>query len=257
VDAFLHFLNSPTAERIVASVALLIVGGLLGWLGHRWKHYRSHQQVLKGDARDVASIEKIIVDTLEDGRVALRIRSCGRDPIELIFPNPAAREEFRDRSSATTIAQPLVNKQGKMGSYLLSEMAIWACGKVGEGPFSHDVWVMASVCEPPILGGHQSSTVILVRRDDLPRFRDWSTCGDIQVEHGSHGERILTLMSMASEYDRQSEAVAKRRAEGKSRHYEETMYELDLSIDQRVHRLPTKPVPWKRFEETLKAKGLS
>ena len=39
------------------------------------------------------------------------------------------------------------------------------------------------------LGGHFLSTVLLIRLDDLLRFRDWDSCSKIQVEHASHGER--------------------------------------------------------------------
>ena len=89
-----------------------------------------------------------------------------------------------------------------MGSYLLQELAIWVCGQLREANFQHEVWVMAPVYERGAihLGGHFLSTVLLVRRDDLLRFRDWNQCSNIKVEHASHGERILTLMGMAAEY---------------------------------------------------------
>ena len=256
MEAFLHFLASPTAERILASLLLVVVGGFLGWVGHRWRHFRSQQQIMQGDAREVATIEKVILERDQAGRIDLRIRTCGRDPVEQIFPNPAAREEFHTRSMQTTSTQPLVNKEGKMGSYLLQELAIWVCDKVGEEPFPHDVWIMASVCESAAFGGHQSSTVLLIRRDDLAIFRDWTKCRDIHVEHGGHGERILTLLSVAKEFERQTEADAKRQATGQRPNFEETMYLLDLPLDQRTYPLPTKPVPWTRFTEALKLRGL-
>ena len=83
----------------------------------------------------------------------------------------------------------------KLGSYLLQELAIWVCGQVGERDFPHDLWVMAPVYESGTLylGGHHSSTVLLVRQADLPRFRDWERCRAMHVEHRSHGERLLTL----------------------------------------------------------------
>ena len=205
MDAFLHFLESPTAERIFASLALIIIGGLLGWLGHKWRHFRLQRQIEQGDARDVATIEKILIDRDESGRETLRIRTCGRDPLEQIFPNPAARDAFHERTVATTPTNRLISMEGKMGSYLLQELAIWVCSQVGERSFPHDVWVMAVVCEPASFGGHQSSTVLLIRRDrprQVPRVDD---CRDLHVEHGGHGERILTLLSVADEFDRQSE----------------------------------------------------
>lgn len=256
MDAFLRFVESPTAERIFASLAIFFIGGLIGWAGHKWRQYRLHRQIERGDARDVATIEKILIDRDESGRETLRIRTCGRDPIEQIFPNPAAREAFHERSVATGPNQPLVSMEGQMGSYLLQELAIWVCSQVGERSFPHATWVMAVVCEPASFGGHQSSTVLLIRRDDLARFRDWPTCRGIHVEHGGHGERLLTLLSVAREFDHQAEAVARRQAEGRRPNYEETMYLLDLALDPGVVDLPSKEVPWSRFEESLKARGL-
>jgi hypothetical protein len=34
------------------------------------------------------------------------------------------------------------------------------------------------------------------------------------------------------------------------------MYVLDLALDRRTSPIPTKPVPWGRFEEVLKGMGL-
>ena len=62
-------------------------------------------------------------------------------------------------------------------------------------------------------------------------------------------------MGMAAEYDQQAAAVANRRAAGRRSNYEETMYILDLGLDNRSADLPAKPVPWDRFESTLKELG--
>ena len=89
------------------------------------------------------------------------------------------------------------------------------CGQVGDRDFPHDLWVMAPVYEGGALylGGHHSSTVLLVRRNDLSSFRDWERCRAMHVEHRSHGERILTLLRMAVEFDRQTRWF---RSEGRS-----------------------------------------
>lgn len=146
--------------------------------------------------------------------------------------------------------------EDKLGSYLLQELAIWVCGQVGDRDFPHDLWIMAPVYEGGAalyLGGHHSSTVLLVRRGDLDRFRDWDRCRVMQVEHRSHGERIVTLYRMAAEFHRQDALVQKRRLEGRRSKYEETMYALDLGLDTRAIDLPTVAVPWERFETILPA----
>ena len=45
-------------------------------------------------------------------------------------------------------------------------------------------------------------------------------------------------------------------AEGRRPGFEETMYLLDLALDPKVVDLPSKEVPWSRFEESLKARRL-
>src|SRR5262249_23698939 len=130
---------------------------------------------------------------------------------------------------------------------------IWVCGQVGERDFPHDLWVMAPVYESGTLylGGHHSSTILLVRQTDLGSFREWERCRAMQVEHRSHGERILTVHKMASHFDRQDVLIQRRRAEGRRSAYEETMYLLDLGLDTRTVALPTTTVPWDRFKPIL------
>jgi hypothetical protein len=254
--------NSPLrieALRILATTIFFVLGIAAGRLWGMWRRYRQLKTAERGESEDVVTIEKIILDRLPDGGEVLRIRSAGRDPMETVFPNPAARDEFQTRAGKTTGARTLVSMDGKMGSYLLQELAIWVCGQLGERNFRHDVWVMAPVYERGALylGGHFLSTVLLIRLEDLLRFRDWADCSKIQVEHASHGERILTLMTMAAEYQEQAAAVANRRAAGRKSNYEETMYILDLGLDHKCANLPAKPVPWDRFESTLMQLGVS
>jgi hypothetical protein len=121
------------------------------------------------------------------------------------------------------------------------------------------VWVMAPVYERGALylGGHFLSTIILIRLDDLVQFRNWDRSLAIEVEHAGHGERILTLLNMAAEYDRQAAAIAARRETGRRSNYEETMYLLDLGLDSQCADLPSKQVPWERFDATLRQLGIA
>jgi hypothetical protein len=253
--------NSPLRVevlRILATTILFALGVVTGRLWGMWRRYRQLKMAERGESQEVVTIEKIILDRRPDGSEVLRIRSSGRDPIETVFPNPAARAEFQGRAAKTTTARPLVSMEGKMGSYLLQELAIWVCGQLRERNFRHDVWVMAPVYERGALylGGHFLSTVLLIRLDDLLRFRDWDECSAIEVEHASHGERVLTLKGMAAEYERQAAAIANRKNAGRRSNYEETMYILDLGLDTQSADLPAKPVPWERFESTLKQLGI-
>jgi len=255
VDVLLNSRLGPELLRILVTGSLFALGMLFGWLLGilRWRRLR--RQAERGEAREVLTIEKILLESRPDGQEIMRIRSCGRDPIDAVFPNHAARDAFLERAERTKPDQPLVSMEEKLGSYLLQELAIWVCGQVGDRDFPHDLWIMAPVYEGGALylGGHHSSTVLLIRRNDLSSFRDWERCRAMHVEHRSHGERILTLFKMAAEFDRQDALVQKRRAEARRSKYEETMYILDLGLDTRAMDLPTSAVPWDRFEAILPA----
>jgi hypothetical protein len=258
---FERFWTSPLRVeilRILATSLLFVLGVVAGRLWAIWRRHRQLRIAERGESEDVVTIEKIVLDRRADGTEVLRIRSCGRDPMETVFPNAAARNEFQMRAGETTSEKPLVSMDGKMGSYLLQELAIWVCGQLRDRNFPHDVWIMAPVYERGALylGGHFLSTVLLIRRDDLLRFRSWEYCARIEVEHAVHGERILTLMRMAAEYQRQASAIAGRRAAHRRSNYEETMYILDLALDTQTADLTSKVVPWERFETALESFGV-
>jgi hypothetical protein len=253
VDVLLNSPLGPELLRIAVTGSFFLLGIAVGWILSWRRRQRLLRQAERGEAREVVTLEKILLERGADGTEVMRIRSCGRDPIDAVFPNHAARDAFLARAEKTKPTYPLVSMEDKLGSYLLQELAIWVCGQVGERDFPHDIWVIAPVYETGAiyLGGHMSSTVLLIRQQDLASFRDWDRCQKMQVEHRSHGERILTLMCMAAEFDRQLALVQKRRAEGRRSAYEETMYLLDLGLDTRAFDLPTRAVPWDRFEAIL------
>jgi hypothetical protein len=111
---------------------------------------------------------------------------------------------------------------------------------------------MAPCCEPAGLAEHQPITIILIAVNDLALFENWQTCRDVQVEHGTDGARVLTLMEMAKRFRHEQHQLAELRRAGKRTRYVETMYILDLALDKRAAAIPLREVPWGRFEEVLK-----
>jgi hypothetical protein len=257
MDQVLETLRMWLDNHIVQALLLTFAGVVIGWILAWLRRYRLQRQVRGGDAREVLAIEQIIVHDRPDGTVTMRVRSFGSAPLQTVLPNPVAYDAFLDRARATRSTAPLVSMKDQMGSYLLYLLTPWVCGMVRHGNYPHDIWVMAPVSEPGVLSSHQSSVIILIRRADLDRFKEWDICKTMQVEHGSDGGRILTLWHMAQEFVRQLAEVKRCQAQGKPSTFVETMYVLDLGLDTDEVELPTKNVPWNRFGKVLKALGLS
>jgi hypothetical protein len=115
---------------------------------------------------------------------------------------------------------------------------------------------MAPCCEPAGLAEHQPITILLIAAANLALFESWAACRTVQVEHGSEGSRVLTLMEMARRFRSEQEKIASLRQAGQRTRYVETMYVLDLALDRRAAAIPTKSVPWGRFEDVLKQMNL-
>jgi hypothetical protein len=262
-DFIARQLNGPWLGDVLA----FMLGVLLSWGLARWRRRRQRLSVLRGDARDTVVIEHHIVEAAEGadpenpGRsrrvpTALRIRALGQAELSRVVPNGHLAAEFSDRSWRVTARQTLISMEGAEGSYLLETLTGFVGDRLGHQDFEHDLYIMAPCCEPRELAHFQPIVIVLIAASDLTLFDSWPACREVRVEHGSDGARILTLLELARRFREEQARIAQLRREGKRTLYEETMYILDLALDRRTSPIPTKPVPWGRFEGVLKAMGL-
>jgi hypothetical protein len=241
----------------------LLVGGLITLLiGHFRRRHMRHR-VLKGDARDTVVLHHHLVETVAapeapHGRrpTALRLRSLGQEELGRVVPNGHLAAVLLDRALRVTGQDTLISMEDAEGSFLLETLTGFVCDRVANAPFDHDLYVMAPCCEPKELAEHQPISVLLIAVQDLILFEDWPSCRKIQVEHGSDGARVLTLMNLARRYKAEQEKMAQLRQAGQRTMYVETMYVLDLALDRRSVSLATKEIPWGRFEKVLKQLNL-
>jgi hypothetical protein len=241
----------------------LILGGLITWLFGRWRRYRERRSILRGDARDTVVIHQHVVERAGPGESGpapapgvLRIRTVGQAELGCVVPNGHLAAVLLRRAFEVTPRNTLISMTGAEGSYLLETLTNFVCDRVANAPFERDLYVMAPCCEPAELAEHQPVTIILIAVKDLLLFGDWAVCRRVQVEHGSDGSRVLTLMELARRYRAEQAEIARRRKTGERSRWVETMYTLDLTLDKRAAPIPTKPVPWGRFEAVLKAMNL-
>src|SRR5262249_39954110 len=191
----------------------LILGGVLTWIFARWKRYRERLSILKGDARDTIVINQHLVETAQGPGgtkvpAVLRLRSLGQAELDRVGPNGHLASELLHRAFRVTPRDTLISMEGAEGSYLLETLTNFVCDRVANASFEHDLYVMAPCCEPAGLAHHQPITILLISVADLALFEAWPACRNIQVEHGSDGARILTLMEMARRFRAEQEKLA-------------------------------------------------
>jgi hypothetical protein len=239
----------------------LIIGASCTWLLARWQRMKERQRILRGDARDTVVIAQHIVDRKEASGVdgarkavpaVLRIRSLGQAELPRVVPNGHLAAVLHARAFQVTPRNTLISMADAEGSYLLETLTNFVCDRIGHAPFEHDLYVMAPCCEPAGLAHHQPITILLIAVADLLLFHDWPSVREVQVEHGADGARVLTLLELSRRFRKEQAELARLRQAGQRTRYVETMYVLDLALDKRTAPIPTKPIPWGRFEPILK-----
>jgi hypothetical protein len=238
----------------------LVLGSVIGWLVARWRRYQQRRNILSGDARDTIVIHHHLIESADrqsaDGTTqkvpaVLRIRCVGQSELHRVVPNGHLADELSRRAKKVTERDTLISMAGAEGSYLLETLTNFVCDRINNGPFDHDLFVMAPCCEPAGLAQHQPITIILIPVKDLKYFESWPLSRDLKVEFGSEGARVLTLMELAKRFRAEQEQLARLRQAGQRTRYVETMYTLDLSLDKRTAGIPIKDIPWSRFAGVL------
>jgi hypothetical protein len=242
----------------LSAIIGLILGGILAWIVGIWRRRHLRHKVLKGDARDTVVIHYHLVDSIPvpeapHGRrpTVMRVRALGQEELSRVVPNGHLAGVLLDRAFAVTPLDTLISMDGAEGSFLLETLTGFVCDRVAHAPFDHDLFVMAPCCEPKELAEHQPISILLISVKDLVLFEDWPSCRRIQVEHGSDGARVLTLMNLAKRFKVEQAELARLRQASKRTRFVETMYILDLAMDKRAVSIETKEVPWGRYEKIL------
>lgn len=254
--------SDELSGRGVTILLGMTVGALSAWLIQRWRRIRERRRVMRGDARDTVVIAHHLLEPISGDsaqakpQYRLRIRSLGQSELNRVVPNGHLASVLLNRAFEVTPRNTLISMEDAEGSYLLETLTNFVCDRVANAPFDHDLYVMAPCCEPAGLAAHQPITIILIAVKDLAQFESWPACRDLEVEHGTDGARVLTLLELAKRFRSEQAELARLRKAGERTRYVETMYVLDLALDKRSAAIPTKAIPWGRFEAVLKEMNL-
>ena len=141
--------------RGIGVVLGMLLGGSITWVVARWRRFRQRQSVHCGDARDTVVINLHLVESADTpaGRVptALRIRAVGQAELDRVVPNGHLAAVLARRALDVTPRDTLISMAGPEGSYLLETLTNFVCDRAANGPFAHDLYVMAPCCEPEFL----------------------------------------------------------------------------------------------------------
>ena len=257
---------SEIGGRGVGVLFGMLLGGTSTAIVAHLRRRRERRSILEGDARDTVVIAHHIIGTEtvpgENGapeRVVprtLRIRALGQSQLDRVVPNGYLASILLKRTLDVSTKNTLISMVGAEGSYLLESLTNFVCDRVGNGPFAHDLYVMAPCCEPEDFAQHQPITIILIRVADLALFADWTVCREIEVERSGEGARVLTLRELAQRFRDEQARIAELRRAGQRTRFVETSYVLDLALDRQTAPIPTKGIPWGRFEPVLKELNL-
>jgi hypothetical protein len=156
------------------------------WCFYGWREGAAHQFFGPANATDLWSIKKVNPQHmihLTEKPVALAVRAI---------------------QYSSQVGENVLDLFGGSGSTLIANE-----------PFEHDRYIMAPCCEPAGLAEYQPITILLIAAADLALFDEWPVCREVEVEHGTDGARILTLMEMARRFKEEQAELAELRQAGK------------------------------------------
>ena len=90
VDVLLNSRLGPELLRILVTGSLFVLGMLVGWILGLLRVPGSPAGRARRGCAEVLTMEKILLERRPDGQEIMRIRSCGRDPIDAVFSSRSA-----------------------------------------------------------------------------------------------------------------------------------------------------------------------
>lgn len=147
--------------------------------------------------------------------VLLQLRTCGPGTtVNQLFDNQAARKAMRDLGTRTSIADPILPAEGKLGFELINTCLNHLTGGMAASPRPRRTWLIMLTSEDRQVVRKCCIRIFLIQPDDLKRFLDWGWCRNhVRLERPWHWYRIVTLHRAAQAWAHQeSDATGRRKS---------------------------------------------
>ena len=255
-----------TLMKVIIGISIGAIGAKIA--GYR-KRKKEEKEIDSGKQFQQLEFVSVHVATGADAKPRLICRQIGSMPISSVGKEAAQKHLLGlTADSAADETKSVIPMHGKLGSFVLRELHAHCKTYLRETGAALEWWIMVPVLETYKPLPYQAPTVLLVRLSDIHHFKNFASCRDILVHHGSDAGKILTLLELYRVFEAQQRDMATARAEGSSTQFREVVWLLDLKIPtdflepetELVKSGALKPyrtAPWERFAETLTLLGLS
>jgi hypothetical protein len=210
VDWLLSVLRSVSGEVIG-----VLVGFLISWFLLIRKRRLALNRLLKGDSDDILFQTHHLHAVPGSNHFVLLFRNvCPNTKVDRLYDNPAANQIVREIADKTSLANPVLQTEGKLGFEILNDAFIHAAGHLASTPFEREPWLFAMTCEDRQIVRRRCIRCFLIRPQDLGRFADWAWCRDhVLCEKPWHWYRIVALHQIALQWKaEQGRTTAEARA---------------------------------------------
>jgi hypothetical protein len=134
--------------------------------------------------------------------------------VNALYDNPAARKIVREMADFTSLKNPVLRTEGRLGFEVLNDAFNHIAGHLATTPFARETWLFAMTCEDRQVVRRKCVRCFLIRPAELELFANWQWCRmNVLCEQPWHWYRIVALHQIAQQWQQEEKAAQNPAAE--------------------------------------------
>lgn len=264
-DWFTSLEWSRLVPELLGKAAGFLVGFAASWYLLFRRRLQEIQRFQQGDSDDIL-FQMHVLQPVGDGGddVVLLFRNVGpRSTVNQLYDNPAAREMLKELADNTSLSDPVLATQGRLGFEILNDAFGHLAGLTSLSPFPRETWLFAMTCEDRHIVRKKCVRCFVIRPADLERFADWKWCSaHVRVEQPWHWFRVVALHQIGQEWmTQQGQKVVKDGrtmplVNEQTTHNRIRQMSVGINTDEKLIGDPNQ-IRWQDHVESLQKIGLS